>query len=302
MSDSTNYVGNVAPVVNSDVTFPAGTATGVTNDLPAQQALDRLILTGSGFAFAGAPFNLRGGIQNSGSGNVLNTPLQQLASGFVDNSGGTLILNGAVDLAADLYVHGSGATTFGAPIGGTGAIDCAGPGNVTFGAAPTFTGSIQVSGGTLFGNAAIGQPIDAYGGGTLRGSGPFNGAVYAGEFGRLFPGIDATPVNLAIGSLSIDRGIVELAFSANNAQHSALAVTGGVAISSGLLQLDFGTAPPVSSTFSNLVTAPGTISGCFDETRAASPNVVVVAQCTASAVSALVKAVDRIFAGGFNYP
>ena len=92
-----------------------------------------------------------------------------------------------------------------------------------------------------------------------------------------------------------------LGFSAANAQHSSIAASGSVAISTGLLKLDFGALPALSSNFPNLITAPGTISGCFDEVAAAPPGVVAAVQCTTSGVSVVVKALDRLFAGGFNY-
>lgn len=303
MSDTANWVGGVVPADGDDLVFPAAIAqTAVSNDLPVERTFNLVSFTGTGYALSGNAFNLLAGVNNAGASNTFaaavkaNLPLVFTSAPLA----ATLSLAGGIQLNGnDIYFNGAGATTVGGAISGSGDVSVLGSGDVVIAAAPTFTGAFFALGGRLIANAAVGEAIDAADGGTLRGSGPF-GAVTLDDGGSFFPGTSAAPVNVNAASLTINAGTVELGFAANNATHSAIASAGAVAITGGTLKLDLGTLPTVGTVFSNLITAPASISGCFHETAAAPAGVLVAAQCTASVVAASVIATDDLFHSGFG--
>lgn len=301
LSGGQNYVGGVAPVANDSVVVPAGTQTSLISDPPALPALHRVQFTGSGFTVSGGTLSLGGGVDNKAAGtNTISAPVKQTAPLLFTNEQATSVLNlsGGFDLAGfDAFLAGIGTTNVSGAISGTGQLNVTG--NATITVNPTFTGTIDVT-GLLNANALIIQPTTVEYGGLLRGTGSFTGSVTVEDGGTIYPGDGATPFTLPVNVLDIAYGSVGLRFSANNGAHSSLNVSGSMTIV-GALKLDFGALPAANTTFSDLVTAPGTISGCFDEVRATPASVVAVAQCTATAVSVQVKAIDRLFAGSFDY-
>jgi len=300
MSTGTNYAANAAPAANGNVTVPAGTSTSLISDPPALPPLHLVKFSGAGFSISGGTLSLGAGVDNAAAGtNTISAPVQQTAPLLFTNEQASSILNlsGGLDLNGhDAIFYGAGQTNIGGAISGSGNIDVTGI--ATIAANPTFTGAIAVA-GLLTANATIAEATTVEYGGLLRGTGPFSGTVTV-EAGVLYPGIGTAPFTLSMNALTLDNGNLGLRFSADNSVHSAVAASGAVAIVGALL-LDFGATPVVNTTYSNLITAPGTISGCFDEVRATPANVVASAQCTASTVSAQVKAIDRVFASGFNY-
>ena len=208
------------------------------------------------------------------------------------NLSGGVYLNG---LSADFA--GAGTTNVSGVISGTGNVYADGPGNVVVSTSPSFTGSLNVGGGILFIDASAIQPANISNLGTLRGTGPL-GAVLVSDSGNVYPGTDTTPIALSLSSLTVNSGSVELAFAASNASNSSIAASGAVLLNGGTLQLDLAATPTIGTVFPNLITAPGTIVGCFAQ-AAATLNVAVRPQCTASEVSAIVFD-DTIFRDGFG--
>ena len=303
MSDGANWVGGVAPVDGDDVVFPSGVTQSVwTNDLPAVQRLNLVTLSGTGYNLGGGTFNLLAGVYNSGASNTFSAPIRASLpiSLTSDPVGAVLNLSGSMDPNGQfIALEGAGNTFVSAPIIGTGDVGVGGPGAVTLSVSPGFTGNLNVAGGVLYANVSVSQPISVFRAGLLRGTGPF-GAVTVDDSGDVFPGTSATPAALSIASLTINGGFIELAFAANNASYSSVNASGAVQLNGGTLKLDLATQPTVGTTFSSLITAPGTITGCFGQATATPPNVFVKPQCTANAVSAIVVAVDGIFRNGFN--
>jgi uncharacterized repeat protein (TIGR01451 family) len=75
-ADAANWDGGIsAPILGSKITFPPGTATGVNNNLPGDQSLNSVAITGNGFAIGGGTFNLTGGIENAATGRTLSAPI-----------------------------------------------------------------------------------------------------------------------------------------------------------------------------------------------------------------------------------
>ena len=303
MSAGANWVGGVAPVDGDDVVFPSGVSQlAWTNDLPPLQTFNLVTLSGTGYNLGGGTFNLLAGVNNSGASNTFSAPIKASLPISItsDPAGAVLNLSGSVDLNGQfLDIKGAGNTIVSAPITGTGDVGVGGPGAVTLSVSPSFSGVLYVAGSTLFANTGVSQPISVFRTGLLRGTGPF-GAVTVDESGDVFPGTAATPAALSVASLTVNGGFVESAFAANNTSHSSVNASGAVQLNGGTLKLDLGSTPTVGTVFGNLITAPGTITGCFGQATATPPNVFVNPQCTASAVSAIVVAVDGIFRNGFN--
>ena len=307
MSNGANWVGGVAPVDGDDVVFPSGVTQSVwTNDLPAVQRLNLVTLSGTGYNLGGGTFNLLAGVYNSGASNTFSAPIRASLpiSLTSDPAGAVLNLSGSMDVNGQFVgFEGAGNTFVSAPIIGTGDVGVGGPGAVTLSVSPSFTGVLYVAGGPLYADTSVSQPINVFRTGLLRGTGPF-GAVTVDESGDVFPGTAATPTALSVASLTINGGFIELAFAANNTSHSSVNASGVVQLNGGTLKLDLGATPTVSTVFGSLITAPGTstntITGCFGDTVATPANVLLIAQCTPSSVSAIVRAVDDLFHSSFG--
>jgi Beta-propeller repeat len=301
MSSGASWVGGTAPASGNDITFPTGVSqTTVTNNLPAAQTFNLVDFSGDGYDLIGGTFNLQAGIDNSGASNTVSAQIKaNLPLVFTsDPAAATLNLPGGIDLnghAVDFI--GAGTSNVSGTIIGVGDVSGDGTGDVTFSASPTFSGKLNVTGGRLFMNVNASEPVNVYNVGTLRGTGTL-GAVSVNDFGNIYPGTGATPTVLPVASLTVNSGSVELAFGASNASHSSITASGAVQLNGGTLQLDLATTAPIGTVFSNLITAPGTITGCFAQ-AAATLNVAVRPQCTASAVSAMVFD-DDIFHDGFG--
>ena len=297
-----NWAGGVPPANGVDATFPAGVVQlFVTNDSPPGQSFNLLNFSGTGYDLGGATLNLEAGVNNSGADNTISAPIKAVLPLVFTSDPSTAVLNlsGGINLNGNnIDFNGAGTPTLSGTVVGVGDVNGDGIGNVIISASPGFTGNFNVTGGTFFINASESEDVHVFASGTLRGTGPL-GAVTVDDSGTLFPGDDSTPVSLAISSLGVTSGLVELGW-ASNGTHSSINASGAVHLTGGTLKLDLPAQPTVGTVFNNLITAPATITGCFVEATTALPNVVVKPQCTASAVLATVVATDRIFGDGIG--
>jgi hypothetical protein len=209
------------------------------------------------------------------------------------NLQGGLVLNGT-----DAVVDGSGTTDISGSVTGFGDLSVV-TAYALLNSSPSFTGGIHVGGGVLVANVAVAQPISVVGLGQVRGPGTLTTLVLDG--GTYFPGTGSTPTTVSVGDLTVNSGRVELSFGANNTPQSAINGSGNVSIAGGTLKLDLTAVPSIGTTFNALINSSGGhITGCFNRAIAPQPNIVFAVQCTTTAVSATVAALDRIFADGFD--
>ncbi len=140
---SGNWVGNVVPVANDELVFPAGAARlANVNNLPAGTGFTSITLSGGGYSITGNAVELGvNGITNNvtGTANSLNLDLTLAA-------------------ARTLTVTGTGPLTLGGVLSGAGGITKAGDGTLQLaGAAPNaFAGTTTVNAGILELNKAAG--------------------------------------------------------------------------------------------------------------------------------------------------
>jgi len=295
MNTGSNYIGGKAVTNGADIT----SGVSMINDLPVNQAINFLKLTGNNATVGGGAMNILGGINNSGANNTVSTGLKFFLVPFVTNIGGTLNLTGPIDiLGGELGFAGSGTTNVSGTISGQADVRVFSGYNY-FDASPTSAGEIHLYGGTTFMNAVIHEKTFLDGDATLRGGGPWDSiTVNAGTF---YPGIGTTPASVDVGDLTLISKAA-LDFSANNSTHSAINTSGTVLLDGMTLKLNFGIAPPINATFSGLINSSGGhITGCPANVVGAQPNLVLMPLCTTQSISAKVTGNDRVFFGSFDF-
>ncbi len=275
-----NWVGDVAPVANDDLVFPAGSAQLATNNnFFALTTFGSLTFEGGAYTVAGNPFRLNTGINVTGGTPTMN------AAVFVNPAQTFTGAAGTVTTIAILSIGIAGVTIDGAGSFGIGLLNGAGPVNKNGqGAAIVltsggFSGPINVNNGVFAfdGTSAsstvtINSPVT--GGGTLGFSG-FGGTGTVGT-------VNIVQGTVSAGTLTSPTGILNtgtLNFSADGNfackiggptpganGHDQLNVTGAVNLNNArLAPIPWGTYRPAIGDQFRIINNDGTdpVSGTF---------------------------------------
>ncbi len=307
-SNGANWNTGTAPVSYDNELFPiiVGKPTLLTTyDDPVE--VNQMSFSGDNYTVIGSPgpVKLRAGVNNSGANNTFSAQIKaMLPLVFANNpAAAKLNMTGGIDLNGNnVDCTGPGTCSFDGPITGTGDVGCDGPGTCDVNASPSFIGNFNVAGSKLFMNIPIeSEAVKLSANGTVRGTCSSFGDIVINDNGDFHPCTGTTQCTPTVASVTCNGGSIELDCAVNNTSCSSVNASGAVQINPGTtLKVNFQTQPTVGATFNNLITTPGTISGCFGETAATPANVLLVAQCTSSSVSAIVRAVDDLFHSSFG--
>src|SRR5262249_42315738 len=127
--------------------------------------------------------------------------------------------------------NGAGTTHVTGPVSLDGAFDHVGPGKLIIDV-DHLSSRGSAHGGETTVNADAAQDIDVAGGGSLDGTGPFNGAIHISSSGELAVGGGTVPGSVAVADLNMadDTANLFLPFGPNNAPASQVNTSGNVAL------------------------------------------------------------------------
>ncbi|MFO0902446.1 MAG: hypothetical protein U0939_05560 [Pirellulales bacterium] len=148
-----NWLGDVAPTPGADLIFPTGAARlSNNNNFPANTSFGTVLVTGSGYTFAGNTIDLDDPILVNATNTTLNFDIRLLPGGAItNNSFGTLTVNSAIDLNGNsLSVANplNASTLLNDTISGNGGLTIT-SGTTTLGAANSYTGVTSVTNGAI---------------------------------------------------------------------------------------------------------------------------------------------------------
>jgi len=152
---TTNWVGDVAPIVGDDLVFPGGAARLTnTNDFAANTTFNSITFTGSGYTLRGAAVAMNGEIRagHLTGGNAIQTAILLIANltVTVTNAFTSLILQAGIDTnGRELSLGGDGLTQVQGAISGGGGLTKFGPGMAWLSGDNTYSGITIVKEGFL---------------------------------------------------------------------------------------------------------------------------------------------------------
>ncbi|MGB3119915.1 MAG: autotransporter-associated beta strand repeat-containing protein, partial [Verrucomicrobiales bacterium] len=179
VTDSTMWVGGVAPSTMDDLVFAGSGGTVDFSGLPAGMRFNSILITGSGYTLTGNSIELNGGLtanNESGTNTVsLDITLINAQTILNANAASTLNLTGPIHTmelvgatnyqgTSALYFDGAGSTTMSGIIDGKGSLTKLGSGTLTLSNSNTYEGITDVRQGVLvaahnnaLGNATTGD-------------------------------------------------------------------------------------------------------------------------------------------------
>ena len=245
-----NWVGDLAPVANDDLVFPAVAAqfTG-NNNYPLLTTFNSITIEGGTYTLGGSPLRLSNGLTVSSGTQTINFSISLVSTQVFNMSGptATATLLGVLLGSSGLTIEGPGTIGIGV-INGSGSITKNGTGASAVISAVSYSGSIAVNNGIFVVDANIpGSPVtvDSTSTGGLFGLSGLGGTGTVGAVNVVRGGISAGTLTSPTGILNISGG---LTFTANGAYlckiggttpgangHDQLNVAGAVTLSNARL-------------------------------------------------------------------
>ena len=245
-----NWIGDVAPVANDDLVFPAG-ATQFTgnNNFPLLTTFSSITIEGGAYTLGGSPLRLSNGLTVTAGTQAINFSITLASSQTFNMSAptATATLLGVLMGSSALTIDGAGTMGIGA-INGSGPIIKNGTGASALIGAVAYSGSITVNNGIFVVDANIpgsAVTVNSSSTGGVFGLSGLGGTGTVGAVNVVQGGISAGTLTSPTGILNISGG---LTFTANGAYlckiggttpgaggHDQLNVTGAVTLANARL-------------------------------------------------------------------
>ena len=250
LQTAANWVGDVAPVANDDLVFPAA-ATQFTgnNNYPLLTTFNSITIEGGTYTLGGSPLRLSNGLTVAAGAQTINFSITLASSQTFNMSGPTAFatLIGILMGSSGLTIDGPGTVGIGA-INGSGPITKNGTGAGALIAAIAYSGSIAVNNGIFVVDANIpgsAVTVNSSSTGGVFGLSGLGGTGTVGAVNVVQGGVSAGTLTAPTGILNIAGG---LTFTANGAYlckiggttpgasgHDQLNVTGTVTLANARL-------------------------------------------------------------------
>jgi len=275
-----NWVGDIAPVANDDLVFPATAAQFATNNnFFFFTAFNSLTFQGGTYTVSGNPMVLRG-LNVTGGTQAINTAVSVTTPQTFNVFANATVTLAILSIGGNqtLTLDGNGNYGFGL-ISGTGAISKNGLGAALIASASGFTGAITLNNGILAVDANIPNSPVTINGGIIGGEFGFSGFGGTGTVGATTVAngvISAGTLTSPTGILNINGNLNFTAFgnyvvkisgaSPGANGHDQLNVTGTVTLNNArLVPLPFGTFRPAIGDSFTIIRNDGTdaINGTF---------------------------------------
>lgn len=189
---ATNWVGDVAPVANDDLIFPAAATQFTTNNnFFFFTAFGNLTFEGGNYTVGGNPFTLRG-LSVTGGTQFINTAVLPVNSPTFNVAAGSTVTLAVLSVGSvPLTLSGNGNYGIGV-ISGSGALNKNGLGAALIASASSFSGALVHNNGVLVADANIpNSPVT------------INAGAVGGEFG--FSGFGGTGT---VGATNVANGLI----------------------------------------------------------------------------------------------
>lgn len=206
-----NWAGDVAPVSNDDLVFPAAAAQFATNNNFLLFTTFRSLALEGGYTISGNPLRLTNGIVASGGAQTINTAITLSgAQTFTINPAATVVTIALLSVGSNaLTLDGAGSVGIGV-LSGTGAITKNGLGVSLIAGASGYTGALNINDGILVVDANLaGSPvtINSTSTGGLFGLSGLGGTGTVGATTVTNGGISAGTLTAPTGILNINGNL-----------------------------------------------------------------------------------------------